>query len=69
VVPLTFKEDPQFHHQASSERTPNELWTFGDRILSMQPHPELNHIIIQKGIIDRLYKIGRLDERQKKESE
>lgn len=33
----------------------------------MQPHPELNHTIIKDGIIDRLHRMGRLDERQKRE--
>jgi hypothetical protein len=34
----------------------------------MQPHPELNHTIIQD-IIDRLTGLGRLDERQRAQCE
>ena len=34
--------DENFTHNGSSARTPHELWTYAERILSMQPHPELN---------------------------
>jgi hypothetical protein len=35
IAPQTFKDDSLFAHQASSERTQNELWTYGEKILSM----------------------------------
>jgi len=40
------------------------LWTYGDTILSIQAHPELSAYFIKKLIIDRLSKLGKLDETQ-----
>ena len=53
----------------SSERTKHELWTQGNRILSMQPHPELNSFFIQYYIIDLLHRLGRFDDEKKKQHE
>ena len=49
----------------SSENTKHELWTIGDRVLSMQPHPELNNFIIQKFVIDKLHSLSRINSDQK----
>ena len=52
----------------SSDRTKHELWTIGDRILSMQPHPELNSYLLEILIINKLYDLGRLDDNMKNEA-
>ncbi len=69
VLPSDLQNDDLFVHHGSSERTPHELWTYGTQILSMQAHPELNHYIIQKFIIDRLSKLGALNEKRREFSE
>ena len=53
----------------SSKRTPHEMWTFGDTILSMQAHPELSKYYIQKLIIDNNSKLMMLDDTQKQVAE
>lgn len=43
---LVSKDDSSFILHGSSERTPHEMWTYGDTILSMQAHPELSNYFI-----------------------
>lgn len=69
VLPLDISSDPDFRLEASSLRTPHEMWTYGDRVLSMQPHPELTTHLIQTLIIDRLSRLGRLSPEQKARAE
>ena len=52
----------------SSDRTENEIWTIEDRVLSMQPHPELSTHIIQS-IITRLHEVKQMTDEQRKELE
>lgn len=54
--------------QGSSERTDHELWTIGERVLSMQSHPELNNYIVETLIINKLYDLGRFDDNLKNEA-
>ena len=71
VLPWTLESETKspFILHASSERTPHELWTYGDTILSIQAHPELSAYFIKKLIIDRLSKLGKLDETQRQVAE
>ena len=62
-----FPDEAVLH--GSSERTDHELWTIGDRILAMQPHPELPCYFMQFFIINRLYNLKLMTDQQKKEAE
>jgi hypothetical protein len=53
---------PEVTLQGESIRTPHEIWTQGLTILSMQGHPEMNDLFIQKFIIERLVSLGRFDQ-------
>ena len=68
-LPADITSHEAFQHHAGSERTPHELWTYGDRVLCMQAHPELTTFLIQKFIIERLAGLGGLDTRQRAEAE
>ena len=49
----------------SSERTENEIWKLGDRVLAIQSHPEFSAELIETLIINRIYDDGGINDMQK----
>lgn len=52
---------------AYSDRTENEIWMIGERVLAIQSHPEFNASYIEELIINKMYDVGKLDDMQKDE--
>jgi len=52
---------------AYSERTENEIWQVGDSVLAVQGHPEFNYCILKEMIIDRIHRLGRIDDAKRDE--
>ena len=46
----------------SSDKTKNEIWTLGGRVLCIQFHPEFNTYFIEELIINKMYDVGQLDD-------